>query len=159
MASPLQLQDVTPPLDVLAGRESGYELQRLFSNAKTPYKTVSPATHGYQTDQARKRAGRTSLKNTYEPRSAIPNSLVLTFGTDLNGIEKAGWFSDLGTFDRHYEKVSFLCWLVAKHCLTLVSLLMLTIADTITQLAYGMSYFIQLNVLLVHYKHQMQSSM
>ena len=47
------LQDVTLPLDVLAGRESGYGLQRLFSNAKTPYKSVSPATHGYQTDQAR----------------------------------------------------------------------------------------------------------
>ncbi|KAL0018353.1 hypothetical protein WJX79_006177, partial [Trebouxia sp. C0005] len=98
-------KDVTPPLDVLAGRESGYGLQRLFSNAKTPYKSVSPATHGYQTDQARKRAGRTSLKNTYEPRSAIPNSLVLTFGTDLKWIEKAEWFSDLSTFDRHYEKV------------------------------------------------------
>lgn len=115
------LQDVTPPLDVLAGRESGCGLQRLFSNAKAPYKSVSPATHGYQTDQARKRAGRTSLKNTYEPRSAIPNSLVLTFGTDLKWIEKAGWFSDLGTFDRHYEKVSFLCWHVTKDCLTLAA--------------------------------------
>ena len=119
------LQDVTPPLDVLAGRESGYGLQRLFSNAKTPYKSVSPATHGYQTDQSRKRAGCTSLKNTYEPRSAIPNSLMLTFGTDVKWIEKAGWFSDLGTFDRHYEKVSFLCWLVIEHCSTLATTLYL----------------------------------
>ena len=109
------LQDVTPPLDVLAGRESGCGLQRLFSNAKAPYKSVSPATHWYQTDQARKGAGHTSLMKTYEPRSAIPSSLVRTFGTDLKWIEKAGWFSDLSTFDRHYEKVSFLYWLVTEH--------------------------------------------
>lgn len=94
-----------PPLDVLAGREAGYGLQRVYCNAKTPYKGVTPATHGYQTDQARKRAQRTSHKNTYEPRTLIPNTLVATFGTCLKWIEKAGWFADLGTFDRHYEKV------------------------------------------------------
>ena len=103
------MQDVTPALDVLAGRESGYGLQRVFSNAKTPYKSVTPATHGYQTDQARKRANRTSLKNTYEPRALVPNTLVAMFGTDLSWIEKAGWFSDLGTFHRHYEKVISQC--------------------------------------------------
>lgn len=98
-----------PPLDVLAGREAGYGLQRVYCNAKTPYKGVSAATHGLQTQQARVRANRTALKNTYEPRTLIPNSLVARCGTNLKWIEKAGWFAELGTFDKHYEKVLLQC--------------------------------------------------
>jgi len=68
--------------DVLAGREQGYGLQRVYCNAKTPYKSLSPAAHGYATDQARKRANRTSFKYTYEGRSTKLNSLVTQFGTN-----------------------------------------------------------------------------
>ena len=99
------MQDVTPTLDVLSGRREGVQLQRVYNHAKTPYKSITAATHGYHTDQARKRANRTSNKNTYEPRTLIPNALVAQYGTLLRDIEKAGWFQDLGTFDRHYEKV------------------------------------------------------
>ena len=74
-------------------------------NAKTPHKSISPAAHGYATDPAQKRANRTSFKNTYEGRSTKPNSLVAQFGTNPKWIEKAGWFADLGTFDRNYERV------------------------------------------------------
>lgn len=112
----ISVQDVTPALDVLAGRREGYGLQRVYNNAKTPYKSVTAATHGYHTDQARKRASRTSNKNTYEPRTLIPNTLVAQYGTLLKDIEKAGWFQDLGTFDRHYEKVNVgKSSVVAKH--------------------------------------------
>lgn len=103
-----------PPLDVLAGRETGYGLQRVYCNAKTPYKGVAAATHGLQTQAARVRAGRSALKNTYEPRTLIPNSMVATHGTTLQWIEKAGWFSDLNTFHRHYEKVLLQCQLDAS---------------------------------------------
>lgn len=61
-----------PPLDVLAGRETGYGLQRVYCNAKTPYKGVAAATHGLQTQAARVRAGRSALKNTYEPKDPHP---------------------------------------------------------------------------------------
>jgi len=103
--------------DVLAGREQGYGLQRVYCNAKTPHKSISPAAHGYATDQARKRANRTSFKNTYEGRSTKPNSLVAQFGTNPKWIEKAGWFADLGAFDRNYERVRhFTCdMLICSH--------------------------------------------
>ncbi|DBA92374.1 TPA: hypothetical protein ACH3X1_015779 [Trebouxia sp. C0004] len=61
-------KDIVPFPDVLAGREQGYGLQRVYCNAKTPHKSISPAAHGYSTEQARKRANRTSFKNTYEGR-------------------------------------------------------------------------------------------
>lgn len=101
---PNAMQDVVPFPNVLAGREKGYGLQCVFHNAKTPYKAITPATHGYQTDAARQRAERLSYKNTYEPRAGRPNALVAS-GTNPKWVEKAGWFADLGTFDRHYEKV------------------------------------------------------
>ena len=94
-----------PIPDVLAGREQGYGLQRVYYNVKTPHKSISPAAHGYATDQARKRANRTSFKKTYEGSSTKLNSLVAQFGTNPRWIEKGGWFADLGTFDRNYERV------------------------------------------------------
>ncbi|DBB16111.1 hypothetical protein WJX82_004381 [Trebouxia sp. C0006] len=82
-------KDIVPCPDVLAGREQGHGLQRVYCNAKTPHESISPAAHGYATDQARKRANKISFKNTYEGRSTKPNSLVAQFGTNPKWIGKA----------------------------------------------------------------------
>lgn len=84
--------------DVLAGREQGHKLQGVYCNAKKPHISISPAAHAYVTDQAWKRANRTPLRIPMRAGQPSPTALNLA-------IVKAGWFADLGTFNRKYERV------------------------------------------------------
>ena len=92
--------------EVVAGKQKGWGLQRVYCNAKSQYKSITPAAHGYATALARKRAGRTAFRNTHEGRTTKPNSMVMQYGTNPADIYRAGWSADQGTCYKSYEKVT-----------------------------------------------------
>ena len=103
--------------DVVAGREKGYGLQRIFCNPKTQYKSITQSSHSYLTTMARKRAGRTSFKNTYEGRTTKPNSMVMDMDADPRAVERAAWNAALGTCLKIYQQVR----LALPHCVRVLA--------------------------------------